>query len=301
MADSNYPYVGPVAKHSGNGNLPIDRIVIHCTVGADGKGAQGTAEYFRSSAARGSAHSIVDSDETLICAADKVVCWHAPPNTHSYGIELCCSLSNQGSGHWTLPSHVAMMKRAAKLTAEKCLEHDIPVVRLNDVALRDGKRGITGHVDVSQAFHQSTHWDPGPYFPWDQFMSYVRAEYAALTGGTPPEEEFDMATAAEILALLKSHDSEEDNRYKRYETLFASVRAEIAADREAVLADNKVTRALVGALATTEADRYADLASRVQTGNDEERVRYGDYVGRFNAILAAVEEHDAPVVEPPKA
>jgi hypothetical protein len=39
---------------------------------------------------------------------------------------------------------------------------------------------------------------------------------------------------------------------------------------------------------TAEAQRYADIANRVQALMDQERARYGDYVRRFNAILAAL-------------
>ena len=46
------------------------------------------------------------------------------------------------------------------------------------------------------------------------------------------------------------------------------------------------------------------LFRSVQTGNDEERGRYSDYVTRFNSILAAVKAHDdrvTEVVDTPKA
>lgn len=192
------PYVGPVAHSTAGNNKPIVRIVIHCTVGTDGSGAQGTAKYFRSAAASGSAHYLVDSDETLQCAYDSVICWHAPPNQHSIGIELCCSLSNQGKGHWTKPDHVAMLKRAARLTAELCLAYDVPNRKLTVDQVKAGDKGVCGHIDVSNAFHQSDHWDPGPYFPWSTFMSMVAAEIKAITGSTPgetptPPQEDDVA------------------------------------------------------------------------------------------------------------
>jgi hypothetical protein len=179
------PYHGPVAHTSGTGNLPINRLVIHCTAGSDAKGAQGTAAYFRDPASKGSAHYITDSDEAIQCARDDVVCWHAPPNTHSLGIEMECSLAGQGNGHWARADHIAMMKITAKLTAQKAVQYNVPITKLTPADLAAGKRGICGHHDVSQAFGQSSHWDPGPYFPWAQFMAWVRAEAAAITGSTP--------------------------------------------------------------------------------------------------------------------
>jgi N-acetyl-anhydromuramyl-L-alanine amidase AmpD len=199
------PYYGPVAHTSGTGNLPIYRIVIHYTAGNDGYGAQGTARYFRDPDAKGSAHYITDSDESIQCAYDNVVCWHAPPNTHSLGIEMECSGANDAEGHWVLASHIAMMHRTAKLTAQKCLQYGLPVVKLSVADLRAGKRGICGHGDVSLAFGQSTHTDPERFFPWSQFMGWVREEYAALTGPTPTPPEDDMAlTQAQEVAIAKA-------------------------------------------------------------------------------------------------
>ena len=42
-----------------------------------------------------------------------------------------------------------------------------------------GKKGITTHARVSQAFHQSTHWDPGAW-PEAKFMALVKAHYKTL-------------------------------------------------------------------------------------------------------------------------
>jgi hypothetical protein len=200
------PYFGPVAHSSGNGNLPINRIVIHYTAGNDATGAQGTAKYFQDPAAGGSAHYITDSDETIQCAYDNVVCWHAPPNQHSLGIEMECSGANDAKGHWTLPSHVAMMHRTAKLVAQKCIQYGVPIVKLSVPDLVVGKHGICGHVDVSNAFHQSTHTDPGPYFPWPLFMTWVHEE-AALIGGAGgpipiPPEVFDMQLDDVVIAAV---------------------------------------------------------------------------------------------------
>lgn len=227
------PYYGPVAHSSGTGNLPINRIVIHYTAGNDGYGAQGTARYFRDPNASGSAHYITDSDESIQCAHDNVVCWHAPPNTHSLGIEMECSGANGAKGHWVLASHIAMMHRTALLTAQKCLQYGVPVVKLSVADLRAGKRGVCGHVDVSLAFGQSTHTDPGPYFPWVQFMGWVHEEYAALTTPTPtptPPVEDDMAgEGPAILAAVKDIQAKSLARYERSEQIYSATAAAIAA------------------------------------------------------------------------
>lgn len=210
---AEYAYVGPVAHSSGNGNLPIHRIVVHCTAGGSDEGsARGTAKYFQDPNATGSAHAITDANELVTCAYDTVICWHAPPNPHSLGIEIECSLANGGYHHWTLDSHQKKMHRAAKWVAEKCKLHGIPIRKLTVAQLQANPavEGICGHVDVSNAFHQSSHTDPGPYFPWSQFIGYVQAEFDALT----PASGDDMSDAdvakinaytAEVSKYLSAH------------------------------------------------------------------------------------------------
>lgn len=209
------PYYGPVAHTSSGSNLPVERIVIHCTAGPGqtcAVGAQGTARYFKDPNAGGSAHYITDIDETIQCAYDSVICWHAPPNSHSIGIEMECSLAGDGQGHWARQDHITMMKRTAKLVAQKCLQHGIPIVKLSVADLQAGKHGVCGHVDVSRAFHQSTHTDPGSYFPWTQFMGWVQEEAAAIAGVTAPPtitpEVLDMNLDDVVVAAVPAKDGQ---------------------------------------------------------------------------------------------
>lgn len=176
------PYVGPAAHDSGPGNKPVHRIVVHCTVSPLVPGAaRAVAEWFRDERSRGSAHYVVDARETLQVVYDGVVAWHAPPNSHSIGVELCDALLSRewdraNAARWRDDDHRRMLRRAARLVARLCLAYDVPIERLDGVDLKTGRRGITGHVDVAQAWGQSTHWDPGPSFPWDRFIRQVRRQ-----------------------------------------------------------------------------------------------------------------------------
>lgn len=169
------------ARRTSDGdNKPIRRIVIHSTVSSSAAGtARKIARYFASTKAKGSAHYVVDAGEELQCVYDGVIAWHAPPNAHSLGVELCDNPS-QDVKRWDDDDHKAVLARAAKLVAQLCLAYDVPIRKLGKADLLAGKRGICGHVDVSRAFRQSTHWDPGA-FPWDVFLAQVRAEAAAIT------------------------------------------------------------------------------------------------------------------------
>lgn len=182
------PYLGPPAKHSGTGNKrpgpdPFDRIVLHGTTGAGSatKGyARKIAAYFRSPQAGGSAHYVIDPGEVIQTAYDDVVAWHAPPNRHSLGVEFCDPVSMDPT-RWDRPGHAAELQLGARLVAELCLAYNHPPVWVGVKGLRAGKRGVTDHDNVSDAFGQSTHWDLGA-FPRRRFMGLVRAEIARIEG-----------------------------------------------------------------------------------------------------------------------
>lgn len=168
------PYLGPAAHTTPGHNKPIRRIVIHATVSACEEGmARRIAAYFRSPSAGGSAHYVVDPGEVVQVVYDDVIAWHAPPNQNSIGNELCYRPTRVPVGFWKLPRARRMLDRAARLTAQQCLAFNVPTVRITAAQVKAGGHGVCGHVDVSQAFGQSTHWDPG-VFPWRRFMRRVR-------------------------------------------------------------------------------------------------------------------------------
>ncbi|MGZ4560030.1 MAG: N-acetylmuramoyl-L-alanine amidase [Mycobacteriaceae bacterium] len=188
------PYVGPPAHFSPGNNKPIGRIVIHSTVSAcKAGGARQIASYFRSIKAGGSAHYVVDPASEVQVAYDSVICWHAPPNANSLGIEMCDTPGpipgdKPGSAkfkaarrawRWINPDQMAMLDRTAALTAQLALAYGIPLVFLSAEDLRAGKHGITTHANVSAAWGESTHWDPG-FWPRRRFLKLVRKHADAL-------------------------------------------------------------------------------------------------------------------------
>jgi hypothetical protein len=177
-----YPYIPGYPGHTSGTQKTVSRIVIHATVSPTVKGgARSVARYFQSSGAGGSAHYIVDPGEIVRCYSESTVCWHAPPNSGSIGIELC-DPQKGASSRWGDGGHEAMLKLAAKLTREVAARHKIPLKRLTVADLKAGRKGICGHVDVSNAFRQTNHTDPGTGFPWAHFMDLV-------TGSAPVQED----------------------------------------------------------------------------------------------------------------
>lgn len=179
-------YLGPPDKFSSGDNKPIKRIVLHGTVSPCGRGqARATAEYFRSPNAGGSAHYVVDPFEAVQSAWDSVICWHAPPNSNSIGIELTDMVGGSGGPlsieRWDEGAHKLMLTRAARLTAQLCLAYGVPAKMIGPGKLKSGAKGVCEHDDVSDAWHQSTHWDLGN-FPRRRFERLLRAAVAELKG-----------------------------------------------------------------------------------------------------------------------
>lgn len=168
-------YLGPPAHSTRGSNKPIKRITIHSTVSPCVPGqARKTADYFRNPKAGGSAHYAVDPAEVIQCAFDSVIAWHAPPNRFSLGVELC-EFPSKDIRRWRDEEHKALFKNAVQLVAGLCLAYGVPARYVGPIGLRLGRRGITTHADVSKAFKQSDHWDPGAW-PRKAFMRAVRAE-----------------------------------------------------------------------------------------------------------------------------
>jgi hypothetical protein len=168
---------GHPARHSGEHNHPVTRVVIHSAVMACKPGAaRQLAAWNRTGLTGGSWHYAVDPDETIQCSFDRYVCHHAPPNDGSIAIEMADDPS-LGPARWLLPRQRRMLRRTARLTAELCLAYELPLALLTPAGLRADREGIATHNSVSEAFGQSSHWDPGTW-PAKRFLRLVR-RYAA--------------------------------------------------------------------------------------------------------------------------
>jgi N-acetylmuramoyl-L-alanine amidase/Putative peptidoglycan binding domain len=163
----------------------IDLIVIH-TMETDEKGdtAESCAQWFREPRANVSAHYCVDADSIVQCVRERDVAWHAPGANHDgIGIEHA-GRARQTGREWGDAYSRAMLERSAGLAAELCRRYRIPVTWLYAADLKAGKRGITPHKAVSDAFGRSSHWDPGSGFPVEIYLARVRAKL----GGAPVVE-----------------------------------------------------------------------------------------------------------------
>lgn len=204
--------------HGGNSNAPVTRLVIHATcpdVGYPSASKAGravsTAHYFAEATRPASAHYVCDVSATVQCLSEETIGFHAPPNSHSIGIEICADGGSRASfekashaysrEQWLSPQVWPAVERAAILARDICRRHHIPVRKLTTAQVKSGMSGICGHDNVSDAFRQSDHDDPGPYFPWDEFI-------AAIQGKTTNKGELSMSDVNTLTKLIKASNDQ---------------------------------------------------------------------------------------------
>jgi N-acetylmuramoyl-L-alanine amidase CwlA len=141
-------------------------------------GARSTALFFSREDNKTSAHYVVDPAEVIQCVGDHTVAYHCGHNQDSIGIEMCDMPDAKSKKRWDDANHKAMLDRAADLVADLCLAYNIRPWFVSASALKRGVHGVTTHAEMTAAFHQSTHWDPGAW-PRVRFMRLVRKKIAA--------------------------------------------------------------------------------------------------------------------------
>ena len=142
----------------------ISRVIIHMTQGS----WSSALNWFRDSRAGVSAHYTVRSSDGAIgqSVQEQDIAYHAGNwsyNQTSVGIEHEGYVSDP---KWFTES---MYRSSARLTAYLCKKYGIPVDRAH----------IIGHNEVPGA----THTDPGGYWNWTKYISYVK-EAAGGTAAT---------------------------------------------------------------------------------------------------------------------
>ncbi|MFE9834087.1 peptidoglycan-binding protein [Streptomyces sp. NPDC005551] len=165
-------------------SVPIRLVVIHDMEAPEkSTTAEAVAQYFANlpTTSKSSAHVCVDNDSAVRCVDDNDRAWHAPgANSDGLGLEMA-GYARQTRAEWLDAYSKAVIDQAAKVTADWCTKYSIPVKHLTVAELKAGHKGIVGHRDVSAAYHQTDHTDPGPNFPWDYFLERVNH---FKTGGT---------------------------------------------------------------------------------------------------------------------
>jgi len=142
--------------------------------------AESTAAYFASpgDGRNVSAHYCVDSNSVVQCVDLDDSAWtvgNRPGNNRGINWELS-GFASQSKGQWLDDFGWAMFARMAPLVRSDGQRFGIPLVRRTVAELQAFRPGITSHNDLRQAFGGTTHTDPGPNFPWAEFLAVMNGE-----------------------------------------------------------------------------------------------------------------------------
>lgn len=138
----------------------------------DAGSAQSLLEFFEGKTDR-SCHAIADDDVILdgLVPYDRAAWTLRGGNHYSDNLEMC------GLAAWTRSEwlqHLPMLTIAARWVVDRCRARGISprLLSIEQVAARQ-LRGYIDHNRYTQATHDGTHWDCGPYFPWDVLAALI--------------------------------------------------------------------------------------------------------------------------------
>ncbi len=167
-----------VPAHSSNqssrsgGTSAIRRVVIHTVEGS----YNGAISWFQNPSANVSAHYVVRKSDGEVTqqVRDSRKAWHACNNNNdTIGIEHEGAASNAGT--WT----PEILDSSARLTAWLVTQYNIPIDRTH----------IVGHGEI-QGSGCAYRYDPGPHFPWTQYLQMVtNFANGSVDGSAPPDAE----------------------------------------------------------------------------------------------------------------
>ena len=158
----------------------IDLIVLHSMEAPEkGDTAEAVAAYFARGTVKASAHYCIDANSIVQSVFDRDIAW-AAPGANRDGLQMeHAGYARQTPEEWADPYSETMLRRSAALVARKCRRYNVPARIVYPAGLLVGRRGITTHAFVSQAFHRSDHTDPGPNFPLRHYLELVRGYLAS--------------------------------------------------------------------------------------------------------------------------
>lgn len=167
-----------------NGSRRVRVIVIHAMQNQElDMSAENVGRWFQITARPSSAHIGVDRDSIVQYVRDNDVAFAAPGVNHD-GIHVeLAGMAQQSAEQWLDEYGIQMLDRAANAVAQYCLKYGLPCVKLTPQQLKDGKRGIIGHVDATQVYKPNAgHTDPGNGFPWQWFIPRAAEHIQKLKG-----------------------------------------------------------------------------------------------------------------------
>lgn len=160
-------------------------IVIHTYECPRGDDVEGRAAWQQQSQT-GSYNVLIGTRRRLRANDDWYIPWAAMATGNRIGLHACfLAYAAATRAEWLEYDH--QLTLGAEVVADWCNRYKIPPVKLSAAEVKAGKRGVCGHGEISGAFHESDHTDPGRGFPWDVFLAKVRQIMAGVTPQPAPQ------------------------------------------------------------------------------------------------------------------
>lgn len=216
-----------------------DRIVLHGTV-SPCRAGQAPADARYIAGVGYSVHYVIDPGGICPQLPEPYEGWGDGHNVREIHVEFCDPQAGDPA-RWADADHQRMLALGAPLVRAIAGRWHIPSVRIR--APLGTLRGICGHIDTSQTWHQSTHVDPdkaGP-FPWDAFIRQVN--------GQEDMSIVDPATKSYLDALHNDLNSRIGTSYNGLTARLAALEAAVTASPDTPVSQAQLDEAVAKGLA----------------------------------------------------
>lgn len=138
-------------------------IVQHTTESSRAKPAY---DWMRSQQS-GSYQDLVDTNgDVYLMVPDDKQAWAAMSTGNRIGLHVCAAgFARMSRAQWL--DQMPQLDSTALIYAKWSARYGIPLTRLGSPSVKKGVRGVCGHVDISFAFRETDHTDPGGQYPYD--------------------------------------------------------------------------------------------------------------------------------------
>jgi len=131
---------------------------------------------------RGSYQTMIDFDgEEVRIVPDDRQAWAAGTTGNAIGLHVC-AMGRAAFSRERWLSESDLIERHAMRYSQWHMLYGIPLVKINATQVRNGVRGVCGHVEISNAFGEVDHTDPGPNWPYDVVIGRA---IELVNGATP--------------------------------------------------------------------------------------------------------------------
>ena len=196
--------------HSGIRNpAACQYAVIHTTENSDTTPAVNVADWQLNTANGSSYNLLVGTDGTTVRSnSDRFTPWSAGSPANQRGLHVSAiGYAARNRDHWM--RFPRQLESIAAILRDWHHRHGIPLVWLSPADINAGRRGVTSHANIYQAYRSGAfRSDPGPGFPHEHVLQLAR---------TNPQEGFLMALSdaeqRELLAKTRDIHRELTQRY----------------------------------------------------------------------------------------